>query len=512
YIPMNVFGAPAGLGHLVHGLDGFQLIQADEGYLKNVYQEIGRIMAALADEPIPYFGLRADGNFFVPQRESWRSEWVARTRQHHLCAQSLGTDLGALSQDLFAAAKERFNTLDSCKSWALSHGDLSPANLRFQAEAADPELVGVVYWPIAAVSDPRVDWAGQLFLPDEALAHVVEGYGQEQVEELMDDTAALELFFFGECLSRLRYAIDIERIATRGQAMRTIEHTRMFAQAALQPNWLKNRLDKALNQSEWGPLVQPPPLHVALRHGLDFLKVSPPLAADHTAFLLVVLGSSLLGIVHKDSGRTCIEAASRAAGALERPGLYLPCEPIEDLQAFKDSLLRAVVEPLRGQNPGMCLSLVACWLFLASIEELGDTVSSSVLRGGERLVRALVARESQSRKSKIQLQTQFAHAFFGLAAIAALPDLSDNAPGDLEPIAAALEQQLNDSWEQINPSVPAAAFRDYEFNEIFAALKDEGPFTGAKLIWPLTVLCLVLLKGRASLPASPRQMLDTVTL
>ena len=469
-------------------------------------------MAALADEPLPYFGLRADGNLFVPQRPDWRSEWVARATEHHLFARAMGTDLGALSETLFCAAKERFDTLDGCDSWALTHGDLSPVNLRFQADQGDPELVGVVYWPVSAVTDSRVDWAGQLFLPDAQLADVVEGYGRDRAAELMNDIASLELFFFSECLSRLRFALDIERIATRGQAMRTIEHTRIFIEDALKPDWVKNRLEKALNQTDSGQVMQAPPLRVALRHGLDFLKLAPPMAADHAAFLLVVLGSALLGIVHQDSLRTCIETASRAAGALERHGHYLPCEPIEDLQAFKDSLLQAVVDPLRVQTPGMCLSLVNCWLFLAAVEELGDTVSVSVLRGAERLIRALVAREAQARKSKIQLQTQFSHAFFGLAAILAITDLSDNPPGDLKPIATALEQQLNDAWEQLNPAIAAEVHRNYEFTEIFGALKDGGPFTGAKLVWPLTVLCLVLLKGRANLPAPPRQMLDKVTL
>lgn len=251
-LPPGSLPWPAALSEVVPGQDGAQWKARTPSAEGPVARVVGRVLAWLADRPLPHFGTRPQLGRFLPTQPTWALEWMAHVHMRLDQARSRGTDLQPLTDELVSFVREREGSLEPVQRFCLVHRDLSPANLIFAPREGRPVLTGVVDWEGAMSGDPLCEWGHVLEAPAHVLPWVLSGYGVERVRRDLLAPEALprvELYLASRALARLGFAALPLFDPLPELRQQALELARQHGEAVLEPGAVRRMLEQALGQA-----------------------------------------------------------------------------------------------------------------------------------------------------------------------------------------------------------------------------------------------------------------------
>jgi aminoglycoside phosphotransferase (APT) family kinase protein len=498
--PDHVFGRPAVLYPHVELSTGARLVALDSDFWTTTARDLGKALVELAYFPQEHFGLRASDGVFHPFRGDWASEWIAHSARLLSGARAVGVDLGPLSTALHEFVVERRDALATADTFGLVHGELKPSSLLYAIENGVPALVAIDGWDVAMLGDPLVDVGYLLTYPPDTLAPVLEGVGHEQVESWLepDVLARIEAYHAAVCATRPFYVAEQIRAVGGSKVLDALEAARQHAEQALQPGFVEGRIRAALELT--GPFGPPqtdpaPPAALAkVRSAVSFVRGDDGITPDKAPIFVTALGAAVLATdIESDPLRAtaALEAATALLGVVENRGASARIQPVEDVEAWLRALAGDMAEASRKSTCSTS-GLLLVWLLAEARHRLGDTLSSSVLRGLELTTREVAIKERAIEPNR-QLQAQ--HAIYGLAACKRLAALG---VGDFEDVADVLRERLLDLIDPVEAASLPGGSGDANLLPMVA---DPGASAEQRLVRPLLILALRAVRGEP-LPAT----------
>lgn len=506
-VPTSLFGLPAIAMPFVEVSDGARLIQLQESFRAQVARDLGHVLSALSEHPMPDHGLRASDGRFVSDRGTWREAWLAYVASLHAVAGAGGLDLGDLSHRLRDVVLERQDALDDVSGFAIVHGELTARALKYRLSAGTATLHHVDEWDVALAGDPLVEAAFLVTVPAPMLGPILlaRAHGDADVARAWLEPSALariEAYHATFVLSRLADAAHhFARIRDPG-VLWSVEPTRRVAEAAARPAWIGEHLADALGPKP-SPYVPAPrdPARTAARVAALALRGDDPLSqAQATACLLALAAGHLAGRLAEPHRSALAELGVQLAPG-GRTGVCTGTQRVADRTAWAAGLSAELVRSADGASG----ALVLWWLGLAVVDDLDGTVSDAVLRGLERAVRELGVVERREPPATTQHKLQLA-----LATAAAAVALGQRPGADLASLGALRDAclgQLEGLLDLADPAVVHAPVTTFPVDEVLVALASGAP-SGVR---PLVALSLLTLRDRVTLPASATALLALAT-
>lgn len=449
----DVVGRPAAMSTWIDGSDGLGVMDAHPEALPELCKLMGRSQRVLEQQTRGRFGSEALDGRFVAVRPNWGSEYLAVLHDWIDSYRRAGLAIGPLEQVLIKRIHQAAPVLARVESFCLVHGDLRPANFVLEltraekkGEAPGLELVGLVDWEFARMADPLMGWALPLELPDEALAHVVDGYGREAVEALLSDDTALvrlDVYALGRAAQFLAQVVRHQYLRDRHWE-HGLTHTSRLLGERLTPGFSKTKLTRVLELEELPTSVPVTdwriPSHGVVWRALGRLSQRPLLSPADASSWMAAVACGLRHETHGDEGWARHGEDHLASLAT---GYTRAFEPIGDRRAWLTGLDRHVAAL---END---LAQTALWLGYRALGLVSGgrapgswMVSDSVLRGLQTLVEQLAASPVGS-DPKHQLRA----AALGLAAEEGLAALLER------PLERDLQRgrvvRMREGWEDL---------------------------------------------------------------
>ncbi len=445
----------ATLSSWMPGMSGRGVVDANPEALPQMCQQLGQLRRALEEQTTAPFAMGVVDGRFRAIRPTWREEYLARAWDWYATAERCGATLGPLSKAVIDRIVELSPSLDGPMAPVLVHGDLRPSNLMFEVGAPPAKdkpppvaVIGVVDWELSVVGDPLLAFALPLELPDEALAWVLQGYGQPTARAWLDDTAALDRLTIYALGRVLQYLAVVVRAQIEDQGDRVglgLIHAAGLANDRLRPEWVHARLTAALPEHPPVEVPLPPPLDRVggvIRSAFDRLSGRPALGPKAIEVWAGAVGCALRDRAHEAEG--WVRDGEAMLAALEPAAEPRGYEPIADRNAWAASLDGRI----RGRDVGG-MAVAVWWLALEALEQLGSgadrwPVSDDALRGLESLLHGLRGRPAATDSRGQMLQVTLA-----LAAEHRLPSLLREEPQAGSARVAELSARLLESWEDL---------------------------------------------------------------
>ncbi|MCA9570656.1 MAG: aminoglycoside phosphotransferase family protein [Myxococcales bacterium] len=313
-LPDDLLGKPASLSTWVRGSAGAGVLDVHPGLLADLCFTSGQLLALVEQQTSGPYGTSVVEGRFVPIRTNWALEYYAMVADWYTRAHAVGADLGPLLGFLLQRLESLLPALNAARSACLVHGDLRPANLVLDVtpgvgKDALPtyEVTGVVDWEFACMGDPLLAWAMPLELPTMPLAHMIDGYGREQVEAWLADPVALqrlEAYSIGRVVQFLALVVSAqtEDAERWGRAMAYAART--AAERAVQ-GFAERRLREALEvdlEAEVEVPSQAEPVRALLFRALGRLSCRPVIGPREATSWLGALAAGLRDPEHEDEG------------------------------------------------------------------------------------------------------------------------------------------------------------------------------------------------------------------
>ena len=417
-LPPGLLGFRAALSSLLPGTQGMRLMKERPARAPGVAATVGRMIALLQAVPVPGFGTTPIGGRFAARRGTWREEWAAWVWGALGLARSDGVHLGPLTDAVEARLSDQLGALDTVTTFSLVHGDLHPSNLLFEPTEGDGvRLTGLVDWEGAFAGDPLAEWAVSLELPAETLGHVLEGYGRDAAAALLADPEAiarLEVYAWTRCLTRLAWCTGglFRGDGGRRRAF-ALEYARQTHEAALQPGFVVDKLQAALDSGARGPVVAAIPSSAAQRSRSRALEAThrptPTEPGAAVALSAALAATRLAEVAPAPLDAAWLTVAERATDLLGPQAGRQWAEPVPDRAAWAAGLSAELTTgPAR-----VGFALAALWLGLDAVERVG-AASDDALRGLETVVRLRQA--ADAAVSVVGDREALAHALLGCAA------------------------------------------------------------------------------------------------
>ncbi|MCB9675872.1 MAG: aminoglycoside phosphotransferase family protein [Alphaproteobacteria bacterium] len=396
-------GVPASLSEWLPGLAGQGVIDAHPEVLPEVCNGLGLLRRVLEEQTVGRFAMGVVGGRFRPIRRSWGDEYRARVWDWYRSAERAGATLGPLSARIVARIDELAPALDRANRFCLVHGDLRPVNLVMELgerpdrdTAPEATITGIFDWELATIADPLLAFALPLDLPDAALAHVLAGYGTDDVRAWLDDEAALArltAYTLGRVLQYLALVVSAQ-IEDEGNAWgHGLAYAARIAAERLQPGFVREKLLRALPEElpkeiEVPDLVDP--VGAVLRQALGRLGGRPVLGPGDAGAWMGAVGAALRDQHHEAEGWARDgELMLEALGDSLDPRGY---EPIPDRVHWLLSLDARVRGMERDRASAVWwLGLEGVVAATRSADPREWAVSDDALRGLESLIEVLLA-------------------------------------------------------------------------------------------------------------------------
>ena len=383
---------------------------------------------------------------FLPIEDSWRAEWLGFHQMWTQQAQRAGLTLGHRSTELAREVEEYGAALDTATQFSLVHRDLHPGNLLFSTENGTQKCTGVIDWNGAMIGDPLVDWLQPLQQSDACLQAFVRGYGLDRTEQLLHKESLARLFVYlrTQCVARLALAGMPPYFGHRGQQQAlAVSVARRRMEQVCTPNYARSRLESALraSTSSTGIGWQPGPLSSETLYRRALARTTHlPTPYDADAFLILAAIALVASIEDSSPGEHRIAQAHRVLDVGEVPVGLHAWRPIEDRVLWRQTLSDHCLRHSCADR----VSITILWLGLLAIDALQETVSDSILRGLERLVRARLlheARQSSTGNARGAIMG-------GLAWLAFYQTRKTTA---FETRAIEIRQEVDEKWDILHP-------------------------------------------------------------
>lgn len=395
-LPDVLFDRPASLSSWIEGSPGSGVLDVYPKLLGDLCYTTGQLARALEDGTRGTFGTAVVDGAFVAQRTRWSLEYYAMIADAYAHAHARSADLGPVLAYLLQRLEKLLPCLDAVSRFSLVHGDLRPANLVLEVTAPEEkdglpsyDIAGVIDWELAAMGDPLLAWGMLLELPPAALAHVIDGYGREIVEDWLeqpDVLQRLEVYAIGRVVQFL--ALVVAAAPGEPQGARGLAHATRLGLERVAPTFVRDRLQAALAVDLEAELViEHPPLEVdaLLFRATTRVARRPMLAIREVGPWMGALAAGLRDAEHEAEG--WVRDGERFLDTDVRPvsGLrgYEPLGERDRWLALQDARVR----DLNSRTVGVL------WLVCASLERLASNprpgswpVSNHVLRGVESVI------------------------------------------------------------------------------------------------------------------------------
>ncbi|MEZ4315934.1 MAG: aminoglycoside phosphotransferase family protein [Myxococcota bacterium] len=398
----EVFGAPASLSEWLPGLAGQGVLDSTPAVLPDVCEGLGQLQRALEVDTAGRFAMGVLDGRFQAVRATWRDEYLTTAWGWYRAAERAGASLGPLGRAVIERIVELSPALDAADRFCLVHGDLRPVNLTFElgpppAKDAPPEVgvMGMFDWEFATLADPLLGFALPLELPDDALAHIVVGYGAADVRNLLDDARAVDrltIYALGRALQYLGLVVAAQ-LEDHGMAgAHGLTYGARTCAERIQPGFVREKLLRAMPEQLPAEITVPDledPVRAVSRRALRRLAGLPVVGPRQVGGWMAAAAAALRDREHEDEGWVRDgEMALDELGASEEPG---GGEPIADRHAWRvalDARVRASTSDLaRGL---WWLALESLAMVSATSDPDGWSVDDAVLRGLQSSVELLV--------------------------------------------------------------------------------------------------------------------------
>lgn len=310
------FGAPASISAWVTGQSGVGVLDAHPNTLADLCALCGQLASAVQDATPGGYGLTVVDGRFRPIRASWPEEYLAQVHDWVQRSEATGASLGPLGHHLLDRLSELVPALSGASRFCLLHGDLSPSNLILELgeppskdEPPPVNVLGLIDWEYAGRGDPLMAFGAAFELPDEGLAHFVDGWGAERLlAELAVPGAAerIEAYAIGRVFQYLALGVSAQiegggTIWGYGMAWAL-----RLARERAEPGFAARRLE-ALLMAEALPKEVPVPDYVepvpaALRRAIGRLTCRPVLGASAVGPWMAAVAAALRDVEHPDEG------------------------------------------------------------------------------------------------------------------------------------------------------------------------------------------------------------------
>jgi aminoglycoside phosphotransferase (APT) family kinase protein len=445
----------ATLSSWMPGLSGRGVVDAHPDALPQMCMQLGQLRRALAEQTGGAFAMGVVEGRFRSIRRTWRDEYLTCAWDWFTTAERVGASLGPVSRAVMARIEALSPALDAAAAPVLIHGDLRPANLMFEVgvppgkdQPPPVAVVGVVDWELAVVGDPLLAFALPMELPDEALAWVVQGYGQHDARQWVADDAArdrLAVYGLGRVLQYLAVAVRAQIEDGGERAGLGLAHASALAAERLRPTWVRERLQAALPEAAPESVPLPRPIDRVrglLRGAFARFACRPALGPAAVEPWVGAVGASLRDRGHEAEG--WVRDGELSWAAIEPPAEPRSGQPIADRAAWAIAIDRAV-----RSAPAAGMATVVWWLALEALERLtaatgpdGWPVSDAELRGLQSFLH-VVGRGAPPPDVRGRLLA----STLALAAERRIPSLLGVDPADER--ADDLLDRVAESWEDL---------------------------------------------------------------
>lgn len=404
-VPAAVLGAPAAAFLHRELSTGLRLCALDATYWGTVARDLAAVHLRCAELTTTAFGTVAHLGQFVPMRGTWADEWTLRSLEQWLTARQYGVDLGAVSAALHQAVVDRRDALATVRRFAFVHGELKPAALLYDLDGDQPRLAGFDHLESSVLGDPLVDFGYLLTYEPTLLAPVLAALGPDRARALLepDALARIEAYHFTALASRPRHVAEEVRASGATPVLATLETARQHAEQALEPGFVRSRLEAALAspppyepafspERPWGALA-------SLRAAVGLARGDEGLAHGATPVVTASLGAAVMALrLDADPLRSaaCAEVSEVLARRVRTTGRSERVEPISDHDAWLRALVRDLAECAQVA-PLSTAGLVLVWLVAEAMRALGPTVSDACWRGFEHSLRRLAVHDDTTQ-------------------------------------------------------------------------------------------------------------------
>jgi aminoglycoside phosphotransferase (APT) family kinase protein len=452
-LPEDLLGMPASLSSWVVGASGAGAMDAHPGLLPDLCYSSGQLIALLESDTPGQFGNAVVDGRFVPVRTNWALEYYAMVADWYARAHAVGADLGPMLAFLLQRLEGLLPALNTCRSFCLVHGDLRPSNLLLDLapgpgkdDLPSYDVRGVVDWEFATMADPLLAFAMPLELPTMALAHVIDGYGRERVEEWLGRPAMmqrLEAYTIGRVVQYLALVVaaQTEDAARWGRGM---AHAVRLAAERTQPGWVKAKLQAALEVDLEADVEVPntaDPVRSLVLRALGRLSCRPVVAPDEAKAWMGAIGCAMRDLDHPAEG--WVKDGARFMESVRSEVAQRGYEPLRDRNKWLLGLDIRVAE--LGSERALCMF----WLATAALVHTSGNpkvttwpVRNHSLRGLQSLLEVM-AREPAATDPRDVL-------FDALVALAAEQEIARLLVRDVRTEQqAARMARLLEAWEDL---------------------------------------------------------------
>lgn len=452
-----VFGAPASLSSWMDGQGGTGVLDVHPGVFADLCALCGTISRTLEQDAPARYGLSVVDGRFAPIRPTWTEEYVAQVHEWAQRADAVGASLGPVGRALLTRIEQLRPALDEASTFALIHGDLQPTNLILEvgdppAKDAPPtvKVVGVVDWELAGCGDPLMALAPALELPDEALAHFVDGYGSERIREALDGRGAdrIEAYAIGRVFQYLALVVSAQIEGGGPMWGYGMAYASRMGLARVEAGFARKRLEAVL-ALEALPTEVPLPDHLepvggALRRALGRLTCRPVLGRRAVGPWMGAVAAALRDLESPDEGwvKDAHLYLDTLGPEIEARG-FEPVGPRGAWMGAMDARVRSLAE-----HDGLVLGL--WWL---AAEALGTacgtvrpgewSVPDGVLRGLQGFIEGVAVAPALAEGPSGQLL----RILVGTAAARRLAELSGRPVDERD--QAARRAALLEAWEDL---------------------------------------------------------------
>jgi hypothetical protein len=400
-IPTAVLRAPAVAFRHRELATGLRLCALDPSHWSLVARDLAAVHERCSAQTTSAFGTVAHDGELVPQRGNWADEWICRSLADWQIARQFGVDLGPLSEALHRAVVARRDALASVRHHAFVHGELKPAALLYDLDGPLPRLAGIDHLEASVLGDPLVDFGFLLAYEPTLLAPILAAFGPDRIRSLFepDALARIEAYHFTTLASRPRHVAEEVRGSGATHVLASLETAREHAEQALEPGFVRSRLEAALScPPPYAPAFSPDrpwAARGALRVAAGLVRGEDGLAHGAAPVVAAALGAAV--VAHRHEGdplrsTACLELSTSLARRVRTTGRTEWLEPIPDRERWLRALVSDMAE-CAAAAPLSTAGLVLCWLVAETLRTLGPTVSDSCLRGLEHSVRRLAVQD-----------------------------------------------------------------------------------------------------------------------
>lgn len=360
-----VVGRPAALSDWLEGADGLGAMDAHPELLPRLCQLMGSTRRTLEQQTTGRCAAQVSGGRYFSGRAFWAGEYRSLVHDWYETSRRGGLSMGPVGELAMRRLAKASPVLAEVERACLVHGDLRPVNFLLQLEKATEknqpptaELVGVVDWEFAVMGDPLLAWALPLELPDDALYHVVEGYGREAVMAWLSDQKALarlDVYAVGRVF---QYLAEVVRLQLEYQQHwgHGLTHATRLLTERMRPGFAERKLRRVLEMEPPESVAVPDwevPQRALAWRALVRLSFAPLLEPEQLMSWMAAVACALRHEAFPDEGWAAEGSRHLADLPQGQPRSF---EPIGDRRAWLAGLERHIAARSTDR------ALVVLWL------------------------------------------------------------------------------------------------------------------------------------------------------